>query len=164
MEIRNYNEVLETLIALLKEFDKNLNTYQIDVYLYYNEETQEVKVDTFVNVGGNSWINDNHYTAYSDREHYNSFLEYFESVDDIAFILDTTKEELAKATAECYEYELEYVDDCDIRRFVEENPEYHDILFDYYASEIETCYNYYYTEQAETMLDAFCEFCEEISG
>ena len=78
IEIKNYDEIRENLADMLVQFDKDANTdYQTDVYLYYDEKEKTARLDTFVNVGGNSWLNDDHKTIYTDKEHYNSGLKDF---------------------------------------------------------------------------------------
>ncbi len=69
MNIKNRAEVLAQLVEILKDFDKCMNEYQTDVYAYYNDATETVELDTFVNVGGNSWLNDDHITIYTDTEY-----------------------------------------------------------------------------------------------
>ncbi len=78
MNIENREEIVEQLTDMLMDFAKYPNNaYDTDVYAYYNEETQTVKLSTFVNPGGNSWIPDNHTTIHTDPPHYDSSLELF---------------------------------------------------------------------------------------
>ena len=65
LTIKNREEIVDKLVDMLVQFDKDCNSYQTDVYLYYDKENQSAELDTFVNVGGNSWLNDDHYTIYS---------------------------------------------------------------------------------------------------
>ena len=58
--LKNREAIVEELAEMLKKFDMQLNAYQTDVYLYYDEEKQTAELDTFINVGGRSWLNDDH--------------------------------------------------------------------------------------------------------
>ena len=64
MIIKNRIEVVQQLAELLRKFDIELNQYDTDVYLYYNSESQTATLDTFVNVSGREWLDDDHYTIY----------------------------------------------------------------------------------------------------
>ena len=74
MTINNYDEVREQLIEELKDLELRKPNYQTDIYLYIDKNGNG-KIDTFVNVGGNSWINDDHITIYCDKEHYNTIMD-----------------------------------------------------------------------------------------
>lgn len=83
IELKNRNNIIEELTEMLMQFDKLRNNYQTDVYLYLDKEKQTAKLYTFVNVGGNSWLDDDHYIIYSDKEHYESVFENFENKQDL---------------------------------------------------------------------------------
>ena len=59
--LRNADELRDEFIEILKQFDKDLNEYQTDVYLYVDENNNG-EWYLFTNVGGNSWLNDDHIT------------------------------------------------------------------------------------------------------
>lgn len=61
---QNYDKLIEAIIALEKSDPK----YQVDLYLYPDGSTDE-----FVNVGGNSWLNDDHIKIYSCNHEYWDF-------------------------------------------------------------------------------------------
>lgn len=63
-KLKNHDEVYEALVNQIKEFQCKLNGYQTDVYLYIEEGRGTI--DTFLNVGGNGWVADEHYTIYTD--------------------------------------------------------------------------------------------------
>lgn len=88
MNIKNREQIIEQLTEMLMQFDKDMNEYQTDVYLYYNKETQTAELDTFVNVGGNSWLDDDHYTIYADKEHYETVWDWFNNSTEIADVLE----------------------------------------------------------------------------
>lgn len=51
-----------------------------------------------MNVGGNSWINNDHVTIYSDEPHYMSIYDYFDSVLEFADALEISEKDLIEAT------------------------------------------------------------------
>lgn len=95
-DITNREEIIEKLTDLLMQFDKNLNSYQTDVYMYIDEETGTADLDTFVNVGGRSWLDDDHITIHTDGEHFNSMYDYYCNNGDFADALDMEHTELKK--------------------------------------------------------------------
>lgn len=99
-KITNSEEIISQLVDLLMQFDLDLNRYQTDVYMYVTETedgTITGRLETFVNVGGNSWLNDDHFTIYRDKEHFDDFLDYWQSIEEIAAELDITAEDLKTA-------------------------------------------------------------------
>lgn len=72
ININNREEIVEKLAEMLIDFAKARHPYQSDVYLYYDEATCTASLDIFDNIGGNGWLDDDHYTIYSDRPHYNN--------------------------------------------------------------------------------------------
>lgn len=159
-DIENIQEIEEELIELLKQFDKDLNGYDTDVYLYYDEDTNTATLDTFVNPGGNSWLDDDHYTIYTDKQHYDSFMDWFYGdLMLIADILDTTVEELYDEYAvanELDEDEMEDIADYEVIMYVESVDKYYDILYNYYCEEIDDNYSDY-LDTAKHILDEFNE-------
>lgn len=73
LRLKNHEAVLEALIEQLKEFEADLNRYQTDVYLYV--KNGEGSISKFTNVGGNSWLQDDHFTIYTDKEHYDKKMD-----------------------------------------------------------------------------------------
>lgn len=116
--IKNRAEIVEQLAALLMDFDKQNNSYQTDVYLYLNAENQTAELDTFVNVGGNSWLNDDHITIYTDKEHYNDIFDWYNSEAELAAFVGIPLEQLKNEVVqyleldeeEAADYELTYSD------------------------------------------------------
>lgn len=102
MEIMNRKAVIEQLTEILMQFDKDCNQHQTDVYLYIKED-QTAKLDTFINVGGNSWINDEHYTIYSDKEHYDDgVFGWIQDKREFAEILEIPQEQLDSEVRKFY--------------------------------------------------------------
>ena len=68
-EIRNREEVVDELTELIMQFERDHNPFQTDVYMYIGEDGNAT-LNTFINVGGNSWLDDDHITIYRDKPHY----------------------------------------------------------------------------------------------
>lgn len=162
-EIKNREEIVEQLTKILMGFAKDLNKYQTDVYLYYDEEAQTAKLDTFVNVGGNSWLNDDHYTIYRDSEHFDDWTDYYTESSDFAWGLDMEWKDLETEVKDYLEldedekegYKVEYVD---VRDYVKSREDYRDKLISVYESYIDET-EAEYAEEAERII---AEWEEEI--
>lgn len=153
--IKNRNAIIEQLADILYQFDAEHTGYQEDVYLYIDKDGNAT-LDTFVNVGGNSWRNDDHYTIYRKPEWCNGKInaeEIFSSIDDFAIVLGTTSEELIKEAAEYFgEDDIDYIGFPEVSQYiVETNYEeieqaYVDSLSDYKCE---------YAIQAEQIIEQF---------
>lgn len=154
MTIKNLNSIIEQLTEMLMDFDCELNGYDTDVYMYYDEETETARLDTFVNVGGNSWLDDDHYTIYTDRQHYDTFFDYWNNIAEFAESLGITEDKLITLAAEYFRYEPEEIDYYDVRKFFNYNEEYFDKLKEEYCDFIESLHGNY-EAQAEEIMDRF---------
>lgn len=96
MEIRNYEEIKAQLEEMLLAFDIECNNYQTDVYLYIDEDGTG-RLEQFVNVGGNSWLDDDHYLIHKDRQRNGERLTDHYTTQELARVLGMTEEELEKA-------------------------------------------------------------------
>lgn len=112
--IKNRAEIVEQLASLLMDFDKQNNTYQTDVYLYLNAENQTAELDTFVNVGGNSWLNDDHITIYTDKEHYNDIFDWYDSEAELAEFAEIPLEQLKNEVVQYLELDEEEAADYEL--------------------------------------------------
>lgn len=83
-DLVNANELKDELMELIKSYEFEKNEYQTDVYLYVDEETNTGSLYEFVNIGGNSWLNDDHYVLYIDKQHHESIWDFYMSGDDLA--------------------------------------------------------------------------------
>lgn len=151
-DITNRDEIVEQLAELLMQFDKDLNDYQTDVYMYIDEETGMATLDTFVNIGGNSWRDDDHQTIYTDREHFDSMYDWFCNDGDFAEFLnmdyDVLKNEVAKYLAEIDEIDEDEVEDYEpdwheIREYIETREDYVEKLTECYYNSIEEMHSDY---------------------
>jgi len=161
-DIENIQEITDELVEFLKQFDKELNGYDTDVYLYYDEDTNTAELDTFVNPGGNSWLDDDHYTIYTDKQHYDSLIDWYDGdLMFIADILDKTVEELYNEYAVANKLdEVEDIDDSDVIKYIESVDEYYYILYNYYCEEIEDSYSNY-LDIAKHILDEFNDYLSD---
>ncbi len=160
-KITNRDEVVEQLAEMMIQFDKDANSYQTDVYLYVDEKGKG-NLDTFVNVGGNSWLNDDHYTVYTDKEHTDSYLDtHYQDENDIADVIGVSLDQLHKETKEYYHYDEKDIDDdkcvptySEIRKYVSDKEDYCDKLHSEYCSCIDEL-KPEYLERAEICFDEF---------
>jgi len=116
-EIVNRDAIVEQLTELLMTFDKECNQYQTDVYLYFDRDTNTATLDTFVNVGGNSWLNDDHYTIYRDREHHEDWSDHYCNNGDFAWGLDMSVEDFNKEVFDFLNLDDDERADYDIERY-----------------------------------------------
>lgn len=155
--IKNRDAIIEQLADMLYQFDMEHTGYQEDVYLYLDKDGNAT-LDTFVNVGGNSWRNDNHYTIYRKPEWCNGVIdvaEIFSSIDDLALALGTTPEELINKAAEYFgEDDIDYIGFPEVSQYIVENDyetieqAYKDSLSDYMCE---------YIIKAEQIIESFEE-------
>jgi hypothetical protein len=156
-DVANFDELTDELIELFKEFDKELNAYDTDVYLYYDEDTNTAELDTFVNPGGNSWIQDDHYTIYTDKQHYGDYMDWYEgNLDLIADALGITIEDLCLETMEYNNTDDEDdISEADVLHYIYNCGKYGQILYDYYCDVVDTDYESEYADKAREVWDKF---------
>ena len=157
MTIKNLDSIIEQLTEMLMDFDRELNGYDTDVYLYYDEETETARLDTFVNVGGNSWLDDDHYTIYTDKEHFESWFDSFENEGTIADYLEIPVEQLMNEVKVYHGYdddEMEYITYTEIREYVFSVKQYRETLWNAYDDDIEY-FRSAYVEKADLIMDRF---------
>lgn len=75
MQIKNHDQLKDDLTQIILDFERQLNDYQTDVYLYLNDDGT-LRLEKFINVGGNSWKNDDHIRVYSDMPHTDDMMSY----------------------------------------------------------------------------------------
>jgi len=170
MTITNREEIVEQLTEMLMQFDKEANTrYPTDVYLYYDSENQTAELDTFANVGGNSWLNDDHYTIYTDKEHYDGDMwSRYQSVEELAEYAEIPLDELREKVIErlkldedeAEDFELDYYE---AREFFKANDEYMEKLQAAYEECIDDMRSDY-ADRAEEILNRFEEEQEFIEA
>lgn len=150
--MKNRAEIVEKLAEMLMDFDKDCNAYETDVYLYYNEATETAELDTFVNVGGNSWLNDDHITIYRDGPHMENMFDWYQNIAELAEYAEISEEQLVSETKKYHGYdEDDEVDFYDVRRHIESKEDYMEKLSEAYNAaidELETDY----IEKAENII------------
>ena len=104
--INNVDVVIAELEKMLIEFDKEMNKYHTDVYLYIDKDGNGT-LDKFVNVVNNSWLDDDHITIYTDNPHYEDMFDLFPTVEEIALCVNM--DEIKNKTAEYFD--IDDVDD-----------------------------------------------------
>ena len=156
-DVKNFDQLNDELIELFKEFDKELNEYDTDVYLYYDEDTNTATLDTFVNPGGNSWLNDDHYTIYTDKQHYDSFIDWYGGETSvISDVLNMSEEQLYQETANYFNIDdIDNVYYSDIEKYVTNNESYNNILYDNYCRYIDNDYESEYADKADLVWERF---------
>lgn len=167
MIIKNRVEIVRQLAELLRKFDVELNPYDTDVYLYYNSESQTAELDTFTNPGGNSWLDDDHYTIYTDRQHPDKAIDTFQSVEEIAEAIGKTKEEILEGTKKYLDLDDEEYEDWLNSSTFNIWSDVADFVNCYYSEEIKEAYerclndlNIEYEATADEIISGF----EELHG
>lgn len=141
-DIININDLVSELAVILRKFEIDLNQYQTDVYFYYDPGTKIGRLETFINVGGHSWINDDHVTIYSDSPHYMSIYDYFDSVLEFADALEISENDLIKAVRKFKDFGINFpVDRRNIIDYIKNDDKLADKVtayyIDYYVDEYE---------------------------
>ena len=154
MTIKNRESLVNELAKILMQFDKDCNQYQTDVYFYY-DRTQIGSLHTFTNVGGNSWLDDDHITIYTDKEHYDDgAYSWIQNEYEMADILGIDIEQLVKEAKEYGKYEEdEEIPYNEIKRYVQSVDNYNDVLWKAYYESLKDYAAEYY-QRAEEMISS----------
>ena len=110
MKLNNYPEIVNEMVKMMIEFDRECNKYQTDVYLYVDENGNGT-LEQFVNVGGNSWLNDDHITVWRDQEHCDDLVDTFGDAEGLCEYVGITIEEARKEAMAKYDVEEDEADD-----------------------------------------------------
>lgn len=130
--IKNGAELRRRLIDRLRENEIEERPYQIDLYLYLNDDGI-AELEDFTNIGGNSWLNDDHYTLCVFREHLDK--GYFRDnpeISDLAAAIGMEEDELIGITAKHYDLDTENVRYGDVQHFIAETDRLLIRLIDWY--------------------------------
>ena len=165
MKIANRDDIIIELAAIMMKADIDCNEYQTDVYLYIDKDTDIARLDTFVNVGGNSWLNDDHLTVWIDRQHLENHLDYFETIEEIADALGMTSDELRVMTVQTLyapEDGMTFTDMTwsDVYQMIRQTDDLNDKLREAYEEAIRE-HEPEYQEQAEEALRQLESYIEE---
>lgn len=115
MIIKNTAEILNTLTEILLEDVIELPSYQRDVYMYVDADGI-ASLELYVNVGGNSWLNDDHVTLYTLRERCITMWEAIDSIDTLVDATDMPWDLLVSMTNTYFDdmVDAEDIDLCDV--------------------------------------------------
>lgn len=159
----SYTEAVSTLEEMLLNFDLELHPFQTDVYLYISEDYADpalslITLDDFTNVGGNSWLNDDHFVLYRDMPHseYDTISNCYSTVEELITAAGADEEEVIKAVR--IEEHLEDNDEVsyqDIYNYIMRDPELYSPLYDDYKQCCIDCFDYH--AEAVRILDEWLE-------
>ena len=155
--MKNLDAVRETLKELLRKFDVDCNKYQTDIYAYYNQEEDTVEIDTFVNVGGNSWLNDDHIFVYADKPHYDSLVDMLITEEsDFSDAASMSLEDYKKKVAEHLEIDVDDIDFYDLKSYAIEfyNDEIEEMAREAFDDNVVPEYTYIIDDMIETIESA----------
>lgn len=164
-DLNNAEELKDEIIQKLKQFDKDQNSYQTDVYLYVDDNMNGTLED-FTNVGGNSWLDDDHYVLFTDKQSYEDWTDFWDDEDDIADALGMTTDELKQLALDYanrdeddpnYQYDIDDIRYFEVADFIKNNDEYFDKLEEIRKNAIDTEYEYEYGEKAKEIINEFDE-------
>lgn len=82
-KIQNWTDLVSELADRMLQADIDCNQYQTDIYLYVNDDGSW-ELEDFVNVGGNSWLNDTHITVWCDMEHLENWMDWYNTLQDVS--------------------------------------------------------------------------------
>ncbi len=152
-KLRNDKELINELTELLIKYAKEAHRYQTDIYLYYDEEEQIGEIKEYVNVGGNRWLNDNHYVIGSDWVHDETAYDTFPSVSDLASAADPehNPDKLIRAAASALDIDEEDLEYSDLVEYIKQHDELQAIIYIEHCKEVEE-HRSDYMDQAEMML------------
>ncbi len=154
--LKNYDEILDGLNNTLKDLDISNPEHQVDIYLYLNEDGSGT-LDTFYNVGGSSWLNDDHICIYHRPPRCEELWSDGDwDMDDILTALKKSKkdifEELRSTGKIDEDSDIKDISDEDYRYYISKNQEYNNILNEDTAEGNDS--NGVYYEQARRILEA----------
>ena len=151
----NADDLRDEFIDILKQFDKEMNPYQTDVYLYIDEDTNTGEFSLYTNVGGNSWLDDDHIVVYSDKPSYTDIFDYFNELDYTADTLGLTVDELREEAYQTMDqdwYDFDDVGYHEVIDYIKTRDDYMDILNAEYDRAIDDEFNDVYAERADSIL------------
>lgn len=132
-DVININDLVSELAEILRKFEIDLNPYQTDVYFYYDPDAKIGRLETFINVGGNSWINDDHVTIYRDLPHYDDVYDYFNNISEFANALEISESDLIKAARKFKDFWVNFpIDRRDIIDYIKSDEKLADKVTAYY--------------------------------
>lgn len=146
----NREEVIDKIAEILADHEFSAPNYQVDIYLYV-DNAGKGEVDTFVNVGGNSWLDDDHYTVDSMTQYnggYEPIRDYYRDggVEALAWAVDVEEATLVDEAGSS--------DYSEVYDYILGNENYKDKLKDDYLSD--SCFEVF-SEEAESIIEQWEE-------
>lgn len=161
MKLKNYDELIPQIARMMLDHYKNHTCYQQDINLYVNADGVG-RLELFDNVGGTSWIDDDHYTLCSLPECNTDWTDTVQDLCSIADALGCTQETLLDCTAEWvskstgwnrYAADIEFNE---VRDFINEHYRLRVKIDDVEAQRFEDAFSDYVDEATE-ILDGFLQ-------
>ncbi|MBR4320645.1 MAG: hypothetical protein IKI37_11865 [Oscillospiraceae bacterium] len=157
MRIKNYEETVETLARMMAELEKETHPYWTDIYLYLSDDGVATLCE-YQNVGGNSWLDDNHYTIYRNPASCDGVLDrYFLDCEasDFAEILNIPAEELLDAAAKFSGLDDGEIPDlCEVKEYLRSDSAHMAVLQAVYEESIDEMHDEY-AECARCLINDF---------
>lgn len=116
-EMINHEGLSDQLRSIIENALIECRKYQTDLYLYIDDKG-EGELYEFANVGGNSWLDDDHITIWTDKEHFDDEYDYCTEISEFADALEIKEEELITCCKEWkahrYDMDIDEIEDSDI--------------------------------------------------
>lgn len=163
-DLKNADDLYDEILDKLKQFDKDENGYETDVYLYVDDDLNGRLYD-FTNVGGNSWLDDDHYLLWVDKQRYETgWSNYFTEVSEIANALEMSEYDLKKEVLDYLNrdfeednwYDIDSIGYADVYSYIQdERSDYADTLEEIRRDAIDSEFNDYYDDRREQIIIDF---------
>ncbi len=164
MELKNYDELIPQIARMMLDHDKDHTSYQEDIYLYVDADGNG-SLKLFQNAGGNSRIDDDHFTVCILPERYTDWTDTFQEISCIADALHWSVYTLRiRAAAWVSETTGWYRSAADIefnemRHFIEEHQPLRNKIYAAEAQQFEEAFSDY-VDAATEILDDFLQEVE----
>ena len=154
--LKNHDKIVAELATLIYELDIQRLPYEVDVYLYVDEEGNGT-LKTFNNIGHTSWLNDDHITIYTCLAWVYGDSGIFEEyqAENIAYALNMNLETLKEKAAEYHGCTVEEIDKWKIEDYVENDDDLMALMIEDYNEGLKDQVDY--TELAENVLERYYE-------
>lgn len=123
-EIKNHVELADQLRTMIENAVIECCSYDRDLYLYIDKETGDGSLTWFENVGGRSWIDDDHITIYTDKEHHETMYDACTEIGDFADVLEIRYDDLIQTCREWYAHKH----DMDVEDIADEDINWNDVV------------------------------------
>lgn len=153
--ITNIAEVMDKAREIITEAVKSCDTYQTDIYLYVDEDGTAT-VEDFYNVGGSSWLDDDHITLCKipgNMDWYDMGYGDF-NINQFADVLNSDIDTLVKETIQYMDEEEDYKpSDAEVEEYIRGNDEYMDTLKNNYDEYVAPEFAQSFVDEAESIIN-----------